>query len=59
MENGKDHIWKVICGAGHHSFAGFSRTKFKVADYLESERLEHCADLDNGVFLIRLRSTCK
>lgn len=62
VENGKDHIWKVIVGAGHHSQHGFSLLKFQVADWLESGattattgRYEHCADLDNGVFLIRLK----
>ena len=52
--NGKDHLWKVICGKGNHSGRAGPTIKFRVAEWLEENKIEHFADLDGGVFLIRL-----
>ena len=53
-ENKRDHLWKIVCGKGNHSQDKIGKLKYRVADWLESERIEHCADLDGGVFLVRL-----
>lgn len=52
--NGKDHIFKIITGAGKHSV---KKAVLKPAIYtmLKDNNYEHYADLDNGVFLVRLR----
>ena len=51
--NGRDHIFKIICGAGKHS-QGKAVLKPAIAAWLEAERYEHYADMQNGVFLVRL-----
>ena len=51
--NGRDHIFKIICGAGKHS-QGKAVLKPAVHDWLQAKDYEHYADLQNGVFLVRL-----
>ena len=51
--NGRDHIFKIICGAGKHS-QGKAVLKPAIAGWLEAQRYEHYADMQNGVFLVRL-----
>ena len=52
--NRKDHLWKIVCGAGSHSRNNIGLLKYKISDWLEHENIEHFGDLDNGVFLVRL-----
>lgn len=52
--NGKDHIFKVITGAGKHSMKG-AVLKPAVHNMLKEMNYEHYAELNNGVFLVRLR----
>ena len=52
--NSKDHLWKVVCGKGNHSRNRIGVLKYRVADWLETTDIEHCADMEGGVFLIRL-----
>lgn len=52
--NGKDHIFKVIAGAGKHSMHG-AVLKPAVDRMLKDMNYEHYSDLNNGVFLVRLR----
>ena len=51
--NGKDHIFKVITGAGKHSSRG-AVLKPAIYTMLKEMNYEHYADLVNGVFLVRL-----
>ena len=51
--NGRDHIFKIICGAGKHS-QGKAVLKPAIAQWLETHDYEHYADMQNGVFLVRL-----
>ena len=51
--NGKDHIYKVITGAGKHSAKG-AVLKPAIDEMLKSMNFEHYSELDNGVFLVRL-----
>ena len=51
--NNKDHIFKIIAGAGKHSTRG-AVLKPAVDTMLKSNGYEHYADLQNGVFLVRL-----
>ena len=52
--NGRDHIFKIITGAGKHSIKK-AVLKPAVDRMLKDNNYEHYADLDNGVFLVRLR----
>ena len=52
--NGKDHIFKVITGAGKHSMKG-AVLKPAVHNMLKDNNYEHYAELNNGVFLVRFR----
>ena len=52
--NGKDHIFKVITGAGKHSMKG-AVLKPAIHNMLKDMNYEHYAELNNGVFLVRLR----
>ena len=49
----KNHIFKVITGAGKHSTRG-AVLKPAVNNMLQEMNYEHYADLTNGVFLVRL-----
>ena len=51
--NGKDHIFKVITGAGKHSSRG-AVLKPAIYTMLKDMNYEHYADLVDGVFLVRL-----
>ena len=52
--NGRDHIFKVITGAGKHSLKG-AVLKPAIHNMLKEMNYEHYAELNNGVFLVRLR----
>ena len=52
--NYKDHIFKIITGAGKHS-AKKAVLKPAVDRMLKDNNYEHYADLYHGVFLVRLR----
>ena len=52
--NSSDHIFKIITGAGKHSAKG-AVLKPAVNTMLKQNNYEHYADLNNGVFLVRLR----
>ena len=52
--NGRDHIFKVIRGAGKHSLKG-AVLKPAIHNMLKEMNYEHYAELNNGVFLVRLR----
>ena len=52
--NGRDHIFKVVAGAGKHSSRG-AVLKPAVDKMLKEYNYEHYSDLKNGVFLVRLR----
>ena len=43
-----------MCGKGMHSTNKIGVLKYRVADWLEDTGIEHCADIDSGVFLVRL-----
>lgn len=51
--NKRDHIFKIITGAGKHSSRG-AVLKPAVNTMLKDMNYEHYADLVNGVFLVRL-----
>jgi len=51
--NGKDHIFKVITGAGKHSSRG-AVLKPAINIMLKDMNYEHYSDLKQGVFLVRL-----
>lgn len=51
--NGRDHIFKVITGAGKHSKNG-AVLKPAIHLMLKEENYEHFAELKYGVFLVRL-----
>ena len=51
--NGRDHIFKVIAGAGKHSLRG-AVLKPAIFKMLNDMSYEHYADHQNGVFLVRL-----
>ena len=51
--NGKDHIYKVITGAGNHSKKG-AVLKPAIDEMLKSMNFEHYSELQHGVFLVRL-----
>lgn len=51
--NNRDHIFKIIAGAGKHSVRG-AVLKPAVDSMLKENQYEHYADLNNGVFLVRL-----
>ena len=52
--NNRDHIFKIITGAGKHS-AKKAVLKPAIDRMLKDNDYEHYADLNNGVFLVRLR----
>lgn len=52
--DGRNHIFKIIAGAGKHSVRG-AVLKPAVDRFLKANDYEHYADLDNGVFLVRLQ----
>ena len=56
--NGNDHIFKVITGAGKHSTKG-AVLKPAIHSMLKDMNYEHYAELNNGVFLVRLRKWAK
>ena len=51
--NGVDHVYKVITGAGFHSAKG-AVLKPTIHKMLREAGYEHYADLNKGVFLVRL-----
>ena len=51
--NGRDHIFKVIAGAGNHSLRG-AVLKPAIARMLTEMNYEHYAEERHGVFLVRL-----
>lgn len=51
--NGRDHIFKIITGAGKHSIK-FAVLKPAVNSWLKENNYEHYSDLQHGVFLVRL-----
>lgn len=52
--NNRDHIFKVIAGAGNHSGARGAVLKPAVDRMLKENNYEHYSDLTHGVFLVRL-----
>ena len=52
--NNRDHIFKIIAGAGNHSAKG-AVLKPAINRMLKDNDYEHYADLNHGVFLVRLR----
>ena len=52
--DGRNHIFKVIAGAGKHSTRG-AVLKPAINNMLQDMNYEHYADLNNGVFLVRLQ----
>ena len=54
VENGVDHIFKIICGAGKHSKDGHAILKPAVHRWLKDKKYDHHPNLEDGVFLVRL-----
>ena len=54
FENGNDHVFKIICGAGHHSTNRQGVLKVLVQKLLKEKKYDHYSDIGNGVFLVRL-----
>ena len=51
----KDHIYKIIAGAGNHSAFGKAILKPAIQNMLQQKGYDHYADLNHGVFLVRFR----
>ncbi len=51
--NGRDHIFQIIAGAGHHS-KGPAVLKHAVNSHLEAHGFDFYANLERGQFLVRL-----
>ena len=51
--DGKNHIFKIIAGAGKHS-SGKAVLKPAIASWLAEQDYENYADMQNGCFLVRL-----
>ena len=51
---GKNHVYKIICGAGKHSADKTPKLKIAIPKFLENRNYDFHSDMGNGVFLIRL-----
>ena len=50
-----DHIFKVIAHAGKHSRYGVGVLKFAIDDLLKEMQCDYYRDMNNGVFLVRIK----
>lgn len=51
-----NHIYKIIAHKGKHSKEGGGILKHQIRALLEDKEYDFHADMDNGVFLVRLQS---
>ena len=61
--NGKDHIFQIICGAGHHSADKRYAIKNDIYAWLvnriKPRKLPFWHDMKNGVFFVRITKETK
>ena len=50
---GKDHVYKIICGAGKHSNDG-AKLKFHIADMLRDQNYDIYEEKEHGIILVKL-----
>lgn len=50
-----DHIFKVIAHAGKHSLHGVAKLKFAIEELLNEMKCDYYKDMENGVFLVRIK----
>ena len=56
--NGQDHVFKIIAHAGKHSKQG-AVLKYKIQSLVDDTPNECHKDMDNGVFLLRMKKANK
>ena len=50
--NGKDHLFKVICGQGTHSDENGPKMKGAMSDWLQENKRDYVASMHHGIFFI-------
>ncbi len=50
-----NHVFKIICGAGHHSVGRRGVLKYRVQELLERLGYEHYFYESDGVLLVRFK----
>ena len=55
-KDGKNHVFKVITGAGNGSKRGMPVLKYKVEQYLKEKKFDFYSEINHGNFYVRFKA---